>query len=174
MITRLKHWRACRRAHKDVRSFCRHLPAQLPCPFVDHWHTWIFYFARRFAGVRILQGLTRLPQTRYGSWLMVLPSPAVVINAYQLRQWSQASGARRHVVPFELQVVRTVLHEIGHMRVSPYLLKRAGRRRFALPCKPSDEEAAWVYAIAALGILLGDYALHMREQDIDDTTAVAV
>jgi len=176
MISLVAFAKAALHAFDDVRFFLARYMSASP-PLLDYPITdqpgWSFLFAYLLTGVAP-QGFTArgFPWPHYGSWLLVLPRPAIAVNEPQLRAWATKAGLRSNV-EVRLQVARTILHEVGHMRLHPHLLNPAPAAPFAQPARGEDEDEAWVYAYTVLAIIQGDYALCSRSTNgFDDTPAI--
>lgn len=119
----------------------------------------------------------------FGSWLFADgDSYTIVMNPHQMQHWFQMDGMLIHT-----QIVRAVIHEIGHVVLSAKVVEEAdGRRGRAralgqgsvkngiASVEPGEEEKAWVFTWMVLGIVLGSYSRRRREGvPEDDNTIIA-
>lgn len=114
-----------------------------------------------------------LPQERFASWLY-RSSPdsySIGLCSRQMITWQEQTG-----MPVVAQAIRSVIHELGHYKLSPRLLLRPSRGPFSISATPEEEEKAWVYTFIILGILLGDYSYNRRKDpdESDDAPKVFV
>ena len=140
-------------------------------------------FILRQAQLRIIDiaeypDMPSLPKPQFASWLYISSSKTkdrpirgstgatIGLDSRVIKEWFKETA-----VPVNCQLIRTLLHEFGHWRVSPNLVERPNYRDgFSADASPEEEEKAWVFAIIFLSILVGDYALESRKspQDKDD------
>jgi hypothetical protein len=178
MINPASFAKTASQAFEDVQDFiqdhmCPPKPV-LPYPFLGSL-LWAAVLVRKLTGVCV-QNFSRLPAKNYGSWLLVLPEPGIAVSADQLEWWYANPPKGSFPVPPSTQIARTVLHELGHMKMHPHLLRPApATGKFAPWANPKDEEQAWIYAGSVMTILMGDYARHARvTRGVDDTPRVAL
>ena len=175
MINSKRFTQASQQAYLDVTQFFDEcLPGPMPVfdrRFFGKDLIWAYIFAFKITGVGPV-GMGRLPRPGFSSWLMTSPDTAIALFESQLTMWQQKPPTR-FAVRQELQKARTVLHEVGHIRLQPHLL-RGSSGVFAIPAEPGDEEQAWVYAGTVLALLLGDYAYLARTSPGGSDTTPAV
>jgi hypothetical protein len=161
-------------AHEFMQDYMRPPNPVISYPFLG-WAPWAAFFVKMLTQVTV-QNLSRLPAQGYGSWLLLLPQPTIAVSADQTDFWFKNPPGWGPPVPPSTQVARTVLHELGHMKMQPYLLAdQRNVQHFAPTANPKDEEQAWIYAATVITIFMGDYARHKRiTEGIDDTCAVAI
>lgn len=154
---------------------------QLDCPGPSTRATDATHFAQVIGDVGVTHRI-RLPGG-YASWLMVdrrhgVPF-GIALHSEQMRQWSQDPNLP--TVYEDAQEARCILHELGHVRVTPNLLKRAAddprRPPAGLTAKadPEDEVGPWMYAVAILGTFLAQHALETRRKvDTDNAPCIQI
>lgn len=123
----------------------------------------------------------------YASWLYVKQGEKVpfgiFVDPQRMSQWAEDS--RYPTVHPDVQEARCILHELGHVRVTKWLLDGSGPdeetgRDFPVEdgspkARPEDEVGPWMYAMAVLGVILAQHSLHSRrEHNRDDTPSVQV
>lgn len=132
-------------------------------------------FVQAHAKLRVLE-CERLPEPGFASWLHISseaegrPTGATIgVDTKLMGDWFKTSA-----MPMVCQMLRSVLHELGHYRLSPHLVDRAKPDGFSADASDEEEEKAWVYAFIFLGILAGAYARECRkpEHNRDDVPKV--
>ena len=166
---------AVRKAHGDLATYLDYRPIDLPVLFraplfFGTRAAWAIRMAHHVGKVGPSVKLSTLPRG-YCSWLMALPVPGIVVDRGQIRQWARDEGAPHA----HLQEARVILHELGHVRLSPYLLASPGPGGLARRASPEEEELAWAYAMAVIALLLAAYARSIREtKNMDDAPSIMV
>ena len=105
-----------------------------------------------------IQSFNALPAREYASWLFAISdvTTAIYLDEGQMHNWHQRTG-----MPVEVQKVRSIVHEVGHLQFSVRLLT-CPPNQFVPPSYPEEEEKAWVYAMTFLGVVMGDYSRSCR------------
>jgi hypothetical protein len=95
----------------------------------------------------------------FGSWLMKTGDGEGGITIYrkQLAIWYTQTK-----LPLHVQQIRCIVHELGHIKLSPHLLKGTVRSQNAPHATPLEEEFAWLFTCVFLGAFLGDYSRQIR------------
>lgn len=115
----------------------------------------------------IVVPLNKLPEAHFSSWLFLSAEDEIniVLDLEMMRSWSQTSG-----LPFAIQRIRSIIHELGHIIFSTHLIFNAKAGSFMPKATAKEEEVAWVYTFAFLACLVGDYSLTVRaSRDTDET-----
>jgi len=109
----------------------------------------------------------------YVSWLMMVPRagglvPRIVIDSDRINDWAR----ERQSPSADIQAIRAIFHEVGHIRRTPRLLSTTpstteGHCDLATP---EEEEHAWIYAMTIQTILLSDYSWRMSKFWKSDNT----
>lgn len=141
------------------QDFTKHETA---CPQV----TTLSLFAYQVFGLRVLP-FNDAHRQGYASWLMK-SSPAtfnIAVFPRQMTAWWEANG-----VPRPVQFIRSIIHEIGHYKLSKYVTSDPSTPGFSPAASPEEEEKAWVFTFLFLAILVGDYSYRRRKsiEDCDD------
>lgn len=110
------------------------------------------------------------PCSGYASWLTVsneTPKGAIQLFVKPMIVWHEQTR-----IPQGVQKIKTILHELGHVCMTPRLLQRTPNAGgpYDLRATEEEEEIAWVYAIAFLGVLVGDYSRQMQSKFLTDDT----
>lgn len=151
-------------AHEDAKSFLEGF-----CNSDEFFRPWSEKSARSPRVLRLIRfvqekldlnvlGFKSLPASGFASWLFKSGhgSFTIAMDESQMKKWSRETG-----VPVEAQVVRSILHEVGHARLSPRLTE--GQMQTFTPTPTAqEEEIAWAYAMIFLSLLLGDYSSTRR------------
>ena len=126
-------------------------------------------FVANLTGATI-QNFKTLPAPNYGSWLFASSddNASIYLDQRQMQAWFQQTG-----MPLDIQQIRSILHELGHLQINLRLMQGASGT-FVDPSYPQEEEMAWVYAMLFSGLILGDYALSTRQSphNCDDAPKV--
>jgi len=137
-------------------------------------------FVQRHALLRVVE-FDELPKPGFASWLHVssehqgrVTGATIGIDSQLLNEWFV-----RHSMPIVCQLVRSILHELGHHKCSPQLLRRPlNANGFSADASEIEEEKAWVYAFVFLAVLAGDYARECRRErarfDRDDVPRIYI
>jgi hypothetical protein len=114
----------------------------------------------------------KLPGRDFASWLFTLSGDTmrIVVDQKRLRQWARVSR-----LPLDVQKVRSILHELGHLQLSD-TLKKGRKNRFTRSATAFEEERAWIYSMLFLALLMGDYARYNRTPPrfADDTPRLLI
>lgn len=107
-----------------------------------------------------------LPKPGHASWLFPDNNGGWYIGVKfgQLEEWAATA------TPFLPQVVRTVLHEIGHRYINLPQSSTPAQRFY--DSTPVQEQVSWTFAVAFLALLLGEYAHSRRNGSLsrDDSS----
>ena len=114
-----------------------------------------------------IQNFRSLPAPNYGSWLFTTSAgnSSIYLDQRQMTVWHQETG-----MPLDIQQLRSIVHELGHLRMNLRLAAGKSGHGFVEPSYPEEEEAAWIYAMLFIGLILGDYSFNSRKppDDCDD------
>lgn len=128
------------------------------------------HFAHRNFGV-IIHQFDYEDVPGFASWLVRSGNGTGGIALYRTQM---AKWAAKTKMPLHVQMIRSIIHEFGHLRLSPHILmdtllpRKGAKHQIAPHASPLEEELAWVYACSLLGIMLGDYSFHSRKYRVDD------
>lgn len=125
-------------------------------------------FVLKQTACRIIPDFDLLPVKNFASWLARTKDGkgAIFLFARQMMNWEQTSR-----MPQRVQKIRSIIHELGHIRLTPKLLISAKPGEITIPASPEEERVAWVYCLNFLAVILGEYSLNSRIQTpigIDD------
>jgi hypothetical protein len=111
----------------------------------------------------------------------------IVCDTMQIERWAKEqmkilTAAEVTSAPTYLagvQMLRSLIHELGHLRLSEALMETIGGNAIGkkfVPATPAEEQKAWVFAFMFLGLLIGAYAFQTRrdERDCDDAPKLVV
>jgi hypothetical protein len=185
LVNKDNYINACYTAYEDINRFDAILqididfilksppvtPTKKTPVFVGTRSSWALRFAQIIGQVGASIIWRELPKG-FSSWLMVIDNTvAIAVDFKQMRGWSQDFN---RVSNLDIQISRAVLHEVGHIKLTPYLLgisQEDGGR--VPPADPEDEVAPWAYAFAIIGILLSAYARNAHfKRKTEDTPSI--
>jgi hypothetical protein len=117
-------------------------------------------FVQDAVGCHIIEA--PLPHKDYASWLCFDKEDriSIALDIRQMGVWQGQNG-----MPVDLQKNRSLLHELGHVLLSPAVPDNAHEAAGAplvKPVKPDEEERAWIFAMSFLTAVLADYAQNCR------------
>jgi len=129
------------------------------------------HFIHRTCRGTLILHLTYDDVPGFASWLVRSGNGTGGIALYvtQMVKW-----AAKTKMPLHVQKIRSIIHELGHIKLSPHLLQNtlppAPRQdvRRSPYASPFEEEMAWVFACAFMGFFLGDYSFNSRKDHARD------
>lgn len=157
-------------AHQEMVSFLKWISAQ---DFFEQDHKGKSGYAMVIARLKLFLHCSHRitvhdleeAQPGFASWLLKCGDGKGGIALYSK---TMASWAGRSGMPLHVQKIRCIIHELGHIKTNPDLLNNTPAAKNAPYATAEDEETAWAFTGAFLGLMLGRYSKMIRATRLED------